>query len=45
MKSVIKNGPIVVKEPGNYDARAEIMWAGSTAYMPSIAFTTHIQHE
>ena len=32
MKSVIKNGPIVVKEPGNYNARAEIMWAGSTAH-------------
>lgn len=32
MKSVIKNGPIVVKEPGNYDARAEIMWAGSVAH-------------
>ena len=32
MKSVIKSGPIVVKEPGNYDARAEIMWAGSVAH-------------
>ncbi|MHB1375842.1 MAG: iron-containing alcohol dehydrogenase [Candidatus Humimicrobiaceae bacterium] len=32
MKSVIKNGPIAVKEPGNYDARAEIMWAGSIAH-------------
>jgi alcohol dehydrogenase YqhD (iron-dependent ADH family) len=32
MKSVIKNGPIVAKEPGNYDARAEIMWAGSLAH-------------
>lgn len=32
MKSVIKNGPIVVKEPKNYDARAEIMWAGSLAH-------------
>ncbi len=32
MKSVIKNGPVVVKEPGNYDARAEIMWAGSIAH-------------
>ena len=32
MKSVVKNGPIVVKEPGNYDARAEIMWAGSIAH-------------
>jgi alcohol dehydrogenase len=32
MKSVVKNGPLVVKEPGNYDARAEIMWAGSIAH-------------
>ncbi len=32
MKSVIKNGPVAVKEPGNYDARAEIMWAGSIAH-------------
>ena len=32
MKSVIKNGPIVLKEPNNYDARAEIMWAGSVAH-------------
>jgi len=32
MKSVIKNGPLVLREPGNYDARAEIMWAGSIAH-------------
>jgi alcohol dehydrogenase YqhD (iron-dependent ADH family) len=32
MKSVIKNGPVAFKEPGNYDARAEIMWAGSIAH-------------
>ncbi|MHB8277967.1 MAG: iron-containing alcohol dehydrogenase [Candidatus Humimicrobiaceae bacterium] len=32
IKSVIKNGPMVLKEPNNYDARAEIMWAGSVAH-------------
>ena len=32
LKTVIKNLPIVLKEPQNYDARAEIMWAGSIAH-------------
>jgi len=32
LKTVIKNLPIVLKEPENYDARAEIMWAGSIAH-------------
>jgi alcohol dehydrogenase YqhD (iron-dependent ADH family) len=32
LKTVIKNLPIVLKEPDNYDARAEIMWAGSIAH-------------
>jgi len=32
MKSVIKNSPLAIKEPGNYEARAEIMWAGSVAH-------------
>jgi alcohol dehydrogenase len=32
LKSVIENGRIVMKEPRNYDARAEIMWAGSIAH-------------
>jgi alcohol dehydrogenase len=32
MKTVIENGRIVMKEPRNYDARAEIMWAGSVAH-------------
>lgn len=32
MKTVIKNLPIVLKEPENYNARAEIMWAGSIAH-------------
>ncbi len=32
LKTVIKNLPIVLKEPENYSARAEIMWAGSIAH-------------
>ncbi|MCR4719218.1 MAG: iron-containing alcohol dehydrogenase [Firmicutes bacterium] len=32
LKTVIKNAKILVKEPKNYDARAEIMWAGSLAH-------------
>lgn len=32
LKTVIKNGRLVMKEPHNYDARAEIMWAGSVAH-------------
>ncbi len=32
MKSVIRNGQIVMAEPENYNARAEIMWAGSVAH-------------
>lgn len=32
LQTIIKNAPIVVKDPTNYDARAEIMWAGSNAH-------------
>lgn len=32
LKTVIKNAPIVLKEPDNYDARAEIMWASTIAH-------------
>ncbi|MEM3712193.1 MAG: iron-containing alcohol dehydrogenase [Thermoproteota archaeon] len=32
LKAVIKNAPIVLREPDNYDARAEIMWASSIAH-------------
>ena len=32
LKSLIKNLPIALKEPDNYNARAEIMWAGSIAH-------------
>ncbi len=29
MRTVIKNAKILVDDPNNYDARAEIMWSGS----------------
>ncbi len=32
LKAVIDNLPIALREPGNYEARAEIMWAGSVAH-------------
>jgi alcohol dehydrogenase len=32
MKSVIKNSKIAVTSPGNYDAMAELMWAGTIAH-------------
>lgn len=32
LKSVIENGKIVIEEPDNYDARAELMWAGSLSH-------------
>ena len=32
MRTVIKNALILRDEPGNYDARAEIMWAGSLSH-------------
>ena len=31
LKTVVGNAPIVMHEPENYDARAEIMWAGCLA--------------
>jgi alcohol dehydrogenase YqhD (iron-dependent ADH family) len=30
--SIIKEGPVVIREPENYDARANIMWAGTVAH-------------
>lgn len=52
LKTVINNGLIVMKEPGNYDARAEIMWAGSIAQSDLLGtgrqadFASHmIEHE
>ncbi len=32
LKCIIHNTPKVLKEPGNYDARAEIMWSGTIAH-------------
>ena len=32
MQTVIYNARILLKEPGNYNARAEIMWAGSLSH-------------
>ncbi len=32
LKAVIENGRLVMEEPRNCDARAEIMWAGSVAH-------------
>lgn len=32
LKTVIKNAPIAISEPENYDARAEIMWASTVAH-------------
>jgi alcohol dehydrogenase YqhD (iron-dependent ADH family) len=32
LHSMIKNGPKVLSEPDNYDARAEVMWAGCIAH-------------
>jgi alcohol dehydrogenase len=32
LKTLLVNGPIAVREPTNYAARAEIMWAGTIAH-------------
>ncbi|MFW6264723.1 MAG: iron-containing alcohol dehydrogenase [Bacillota bacterium] len=32
LRTMIKNVPLVLEDPENYDARAEIMWAGSVAH-------------
>ena len=32
LKTVMKNALILVKDPKNYDARAEVMWAGSLSH-------------
>jgi alcohol dehydrogenase YqhD (iron-dependent ADH family) len=32
LKTVIENAPIALGDPENYDARAEIMWAGAIAH-------------
>ncbi|MEM1557580.1 MAG: iron-containing alcohol dehydrogenase [Thermoproteota archaeon] len=52
LKSLIKNAPIVIREPNNYDARAEIMWASTIAHNDILGtgrigdWATHImEHE
>lgn len=32
LRTVIRNAPIALSEPENYDARAEIMWSGTIAH-------------
>ena len=32
LKTMVQCGPVAMAEPDNYDARAEIMWAGSLAH-------------
>lgn len=32
LKTIINNTPLVLKDPENYNARAEIMWAGTLAH-------------
>ena len=32
LRTVMKNAEVLVKDPKNYDARAEIMWAGSLSH-------------
>jgi alcohol dehydrogenase YqhD (iron-dependent ADH family) len=52
LKTLIKNAPIAVREPENYDARAEIMWASTIAHNDLLGtgrigdWATHIiEHE
>ncbi|WP_040196357.1 iron-containing alcohol dehydrogenase [Candidatus Soleaferrea massiliensis] len=32
MKTILYNAPVALREPDNYDVRAEIMWAGTIAH-------------
>lgn len=32
LKAIIREAPVVIREPQNYDARANIMWAGTIAH-------------
>lgn len=53
LRTVIENAKILVKDPKNYDARAEVMWSGSLAHNGLTGcgndggdFATHmIEHE
>jgi alcohol dehydrogenase len=37
LKTIINNAHTVIEEPTNYDARAEIMWAGTIAHNDSLS--------
>jgi len=52
LRAIIHNGLIVQREPNNYDARAEVMWAGTIAHNNLIGMgrtgdwaTHNIEHE
>ncbi len=52
LRTIIRNGPIVIAEPENYAARAEIMWSGTLAHNDMLGtgrvgdWATHdIEHE
>ena len=53
MQIVLKNAPILLEEPDNYEARAEVMWAGSLSHngltgcgIKNKDFATHmLEHE
>jgi alcohol dehydrogenase YqhD (iron-dependent ADH family) len=52
LKSVIRNAPLAIADPKNYDARAQIMWAGTVAHNNLLStgrqpdWATHlIEHE
>ncbi len=40
MKTVLRNAEILIKEPNHYEARAEIMWAGSLSHNGLTGFGT-----
>jgi hypothetical protein len=52
LKSVIRNAPLAIENPDSYDARAQIMWAGTVAHNNLLStgrepdWATHlIEHE
>ena len=53
MQIVLKNAPILLEQPDNYESRAEVMWAGSLSHngltgcgIKSKDFATHmLEHE
>jgi len=52
LATIIKNGPIAIADPANYEARSEIMWAGSLSHNDltglgrNMDFATHqLEHE